>query len=490
MVYVLLKGHKNKQDLRELFRIFYPNKEIKYIDNLSEYSSEHRLIINTIYKIDGKIYAKTELYLNNELVKESVEDISKIKVYRNSLEKNLRMGIKKTLIDVLRLDEKQVPWGILTGIRPMKIIHDLIDKNIEDEEIIRVMIDEYKLSINRAELILEIGKKQRKYIYPLDKNRYSLYISIPFCPTTCLYCSFPSLPIKKYEKYVKDYIDVLIYEIENIARIMKGKNINTVYVGGGTPTSISRKELERIIRCVYREFGKNNINEFTIEAGRPDTITREYLEMLNENKVDRISINPQTMNNKTLEIIGRNHRAKDIIKTFDMAREIGFKSINMDLIIGLPGEEVEDIKNTLNEIKKLNPENLTIHTLSVKRGSKFRNTLDKYPVENQNMLKKMLDETFKFAKESNLEAYYLYRQKQTLGNFENIGYAKYGKECIYNIVMMEEKETVISAGMGSVSKIFNPRDNKIKRVPNFKGLKDYMIRIDEVNRRKEIEIKR
>lgn len=489
MIYVLLEGHKVKQDLRELFRIFFPDKKVIYIDDVGEYKGKGIFIKNSIYGKNQNTYAKTELYIDGFLSGKSAEKIEKIQVYRDSLEKNIGVGIKKTLIEVLGTHKNHLSWGILTGIRPVKIIHDLIDKDIGHEEILRTMIEEYKLDLDKSELILAIAEKQRKHIYPLDKERYSLYISIPFCPSRCLYCSFPSLPINKYKEDVSDYVDTVIYEIHRISGLMKGKKLNTVYIGGGTPTAIPSMELERIIQSIYLNFDGEDIKEFTVEAGRPDTITVGYLKMLNKNKINRISINPQTMNNKTLKIIGRNHKAEDIIKSYNMARDIGFESINMDLIIGLPGEGIGDIKNTLNQIQMLNPENLTVHTLSVKRGSKFKDTMDEYHLESQDILRAMLEETIKFAKVVGLEPYYLYRQKQTLGNFENIGYAKKDMECIYNIGMMEEKETIIGVGMGSVSKIFLPENNVIKRVPNFKGLNDYMLRIDELiaNREKALE---
>ena len=487
MIYVLLEGHEIKQDLIELFRILFMDKEINYIDKFEKYPGKGILLKNSLFQEGQNTFAKTELYIDGILRKDSIENINQIQVYRDSFDKDIRVGIKKSLIDVLKSSDNKIPWGILTGIRPVKIIHDLINKDINDEEIIRVMTEEYKLNLDKAKSILNIGKKQREYIYPLNKDKFSLYISIPFCPTRCLYCSFPSLPIDKYDDIVKEYVDKLIYEIKSIGELMKGKDINTVYIGGGTPTAIPPKELERIIDRVYLTFGEENIREFTVEAGRPDTITREYLEMLNKNKIVRISINPQTMNDKTLKLIGRQHTSEDIIKTYNMARSIGFKSINMDLIIGLPGEGLKEIRNTLNEIEKLNPDNLTIHTLSVKRGSKFKDTMDKYPLESSQILREMLEETEKFAKCAGFQPYYLYRQKQTLGNLENIGYGKEEMECIYNISMMEEKETIIGAGMGSVSKIFIAEKDKIKRVANFKGLRDYMLRVDElITKRKDI----
>lgn len=486
MIKILLIGHEIKYELVELVRVFFPGEEILYIDRLDEYTGEGTLIINYLYEEDGKLYTITKIYRDNILINQATENISTLEVYGDSIDKYIRIGIKKSLYNTLiSLGESKIPWGVLTGIRPVKIVHDLLDKDINENEIIRVLAEEYKLSFDKAKLILDIGRKQREYIYPLNKDRYSLYVSIPFCPTRCLYCSFPALPIGRYENHIKEYTSKVIYEIEQISEMMKGKKINTAYIGGGTPTAIPLMELEKIIQAIYYRFGQKNIKEFTVEAGRPDTITKEYLTMLYKNEVGRISINPQTMNDDTLKLIGRQHKSKDIIETFNLAKEIGFDIINMDLIVGLPGEEIKHIKKTLEEIQKLDPENLTIHTLSVKRGSKFKATIDQYSLQSQNILSAMLNETREYTKDMGLEPYYLYRQKQILGNFENIGYCKPKMECIYNIAMMEEKETIMAAGMGSVSKIFFPEENRIERVPNFKDLKEYLERSSELIERKK-----
>lgn len=345
--------------------------------------------------------------------------------------------------------------GSLTGIRPGKIVDELFEKDTNEENIFNILTKEYRLNKENAKLIIDISKRQKGYIYPIDKDKYSLYISIPFCPTRCIYCSFPSLPIKKFNAQVSDYINTLIYELHGIAKIMNGKKLNSVYIGGGTPTSISIIYLEKIIQTVYQEF-RGNLKEFTVEAGRPDTINKDVLLMLKNNNINRISINPQTMNDKTLKIIGRNHTSDDIIKAYDMAKDVGIPIINMDLIIALPEEGLEEVKDTLNIFERLDPENLTVHTLAVKRGSNYRENIDQFDKKDIDTIHNMIDETKSFAREMNLNPYYLYRQKQILGNFENIGYVKEGTECIYNISIMEEKETIIAAGMGSVSKYILP----------------------------------
>ncbi len=455
------------------------------MEDLNQYN-EGLLILSRLIETNEGLKASTEIYKDNSLVsKEFIIDIDRIDVDKSSTNKKIRIGIKQSIYDALsNLSNIKAPWGILTGVRPVKIVHNLLDENKSQDEIIHTLTNEYRLDLDKAKLIMDIGKKQREYLYPLDEDNFSIYISIPFCPTRCLYCSFPSLNINSYIHWVEEYVDRLIYEMERIKDLMGKRNVSTVYIGGGTPSAIPNKQLDRIIKAVYKNFDKESIEEFTVEAGRPDTIDGELLKMLNENQIDRISINPQTMNDNTLKIIGRKHSSKDIINTYYQARQIGFDVINMDLIVGLPSEGIEEIKNTLDSIRELKPENLTVHTLAVKRGSKFINAMDKYKVADQNTIEAMIEQTQIFANEMELFPYYLYRQKQMMGNFENVGYAMEGKECIYNIKMMEEKETVIGLGMGAVSKIYFPKEDRIERIPNVKSLEEYLKRVDEMVNRK------
>lgn len=479
MVSVITKGFDYSIDIFELLRVFFSNEEIIQINDIRLYKENYLVELNL-----ENNKSITNLYYNNNLVNSYEENLEEININKE-VDKTIKVGIKKSLYNCLAEGlDTHLPWGILTGIRPGKIVDELFEKGTKEENVFKILIKEYKLSKDNAKLIIDISKRQSKFIYPINKDKYSLYISIPFCPSRCIYCSFPSLPIKRFNKQVSSYIDTLTYELKGISRIMKGKKLNSVYIGGGTPTSIPTIDLEKIIQTVYQEFGEN-IKEFTVEAGRPDTINKEVLKMLKENHINRISINPQTMNDKTLKAIGRNHTAEDIIKTYNMAKNMEIPIINMDLIIGLPGEGLNEVKNTLNIIEKLNPENLTVHTLAVKRGSKYKESINEFDKKNIDTIQNMIDETKYFARKMGLNPYYLYRQKQILGNFENIGYAKEGTECIYNISIMEEKETIIAAGMGSVSKIFYPDENRIERIPNFKDLKEYVGRIDELLEKKE-----
>lgn len=485
MISLLITGHNYEHDLYELIRAFFPDREIVIISSLTDYHNDGYLIQSILYDDNKEHIGVTKISQCDIVLSDISVDINNIDISEYNYTKILKLMIKKSLYNALSIvSNKIIPWGILTGIRPTKIIHNLLDLGYSTENAIKILTNDYKLHNSKANLLSDISKVQRKYLYPIDKDKYSLYISIPFCPTICSYCSFSSLPINKYKTFVEEYVNNLIYEIEETSKFMSGKKLNTVYIGGGTPTAISPLYLDRIINAIYKNFGES-IVEFTVEAGRPDTINKEMLSMLRGNNIHRISINPQTMVDSTLQSIGRNHSSKDIIDCFYLARQTGFSIINMDLILGLPGEGEEEIKRTLDELKRLNPENLTIHSLSLKRGSGFKeNTLAIKHINDYN-IDNMINQIEEHIKELGLAPYYLYRQKQITGNLENVGYSKKNMECIYNISMMEEKETIIGLGMGAVSKIYYPEDNKIQRIPNFKGINDYINRIDELIKNKK-----
>ena len=270
----------------------------------------------------------------------------------------------------------------------------------------------------------------------------------------------------------------------------QNKSIETLYIGGGTPTTLSPEEMETLIKGLFKEFDLSNIKEFTVEAGRPDTINREILEVLKKHGVSRISINPQTMNDETLQKVGRKHSVNDIIECFQLARELGFDNINMDIILGLVDENLAMVENTLKEIEKLSPESLTVHTLAVKRTSKLKENIDNYELTQFDEMTKMIDLSMKYAKKMGLNPYYMYRQKHMLGNLENIGYAKEGYECIYNIQIMEERQSNIALGAGSITKFVYADENRIERVENVKNLEQYIDRVDEMINRKYKEVQK
>lgn len=382
------------------------------------------------------------------------------------------------------LTGKKLPWGTLIGIRPSKIASRLIDENKSYEEI----IDYYRIHNHtdekKSRLCIEVSKNERKFLED-DKKAVSVYLGMPFCPTRCLYCSFISDTIDHCKKYVDDYLNAMIYDIKATSEYIsnKGLNISCVYFGGGTPTSINNNQFELIMKNVYEAFIKgNSVKEFTVECGRPDSITEEKLNTMKKYGVHRISINPQTMNDDTMKVIGRHHTVQDVIDKFYMARKAGFSNINMDIIIGLPGENPDKVRNTCSEILKLKPESLTIHGLSLKRGSKlFEDILEEKEIKlpNDSEINDMFEIAHDAARKLNMKPYYMYRQKNMVGNMENIGYSIKGKECRYNILMIEDSEPIIAVGCHGVSKIIFKDTNRIERYANLKDVREYIKRIKE-----------
>ncbi len=307
-------------------------------------------------------------------------------------------------------------------------------------------------------------------------------MGIPFCPTTCLYCSFTSYPIEKWIGHLKEYRAALFHELDYAAE-QAGRHPSSIYVGGGTPTSLPSDELRLLLEKLTHTFDCAGAAEFTVEAGRPDSITKEKLAVLRQYGVTRISINPQTMNQKTLDLIGRQHTAEDVQERFWLAREMGFDNINMDLIVGLPQEEREDVKRTLEAVKALGPDSLTVHSLAIKRAARLNTMREAYRDYKIVGTQEILDMTVRYAREMGMEPYYLYRQKNMAGNFENVGYALPDKECIYNILIMEEQQTIIGCGAGSTSKRVYP-DGRIERCENVKDVSSFIERIDEMIERK------
>lgn len=485
MLNVILKGHDFKYEVAELIKLF--TTQFKFVDN----KDVGMTLENSVVYYNDKVFSKTVYLENYQAIYDSLDHRSIAGLSEQEIKKVTKETIKRSMYNVLmKKFNSYVPWGILTGIRPVKIVHTLLDKNLSDEDIRENLKTNYLISDEKIDLALNIAKRERKFIYPIDKNKISLYVSIPFCPTRCYYCSFPANPLKQFGHLKKDYIDKLIIEIKGLAKLLKetNKEIETLYIGGGTPTTLDAEEMDILIKALFKELDLSKMKEFTVEAGRPDTINREILECLKKNNVTRISINPQTMNQETLDKIGRGHSVEEIKEAFNLAREIGFDNINMDLILGLEGENVEMVRNTLEEIKKLSPESLTVHTLAIKRASKLKEKMDEYVLTQYEEMVKMIDLSMEYAKEMNLNPYYMYRQKQMLGNLENIGYAKEGYECIYNMQIMEEKQSNYALGAGSISKFVYVDEDRIERVENVKNVEQYIDRVEEMIDRKKEEV--
>jgi oxygen-independent coproporphyrinogen-3 oxidase len=369
-------------------------------------------------------------------------------------------------------------WGILTGIRPTKLLHSKLQKGEPKENVHQQLREDYLITDEKIELMQQIVDRQLDVVPDLHDlgEEVSIYIGIPFCPTKCAYCTFPAYAINGKQGKVDSFLGGLHHEIDAIGAWLKEKGIKitTVYYGGGTPTSITAEEMDMLYEQMYASFpDMEKVREVTVEAGRPDTITPEKLEVLKKWNIDRISINPQSYTQETLKAIGRHHTVEETIDKFHLAREMGMNNINMDLIIGLPGEGVEEFAHTLEETEKLMPESLTVHTLSFKRASEMTQNKNRYKVADRYEIGKMMDMATDWTTTHNYVPYYLYRQKNILGNLENVGYALPGQDSIYNIMIMEEKQTIIGLGCGASSKFVHPETGKITRFANPKDPKSY-----------------
>lgn len=398
-----------------------------------------------------------------------------------------------------------LPWGTLTGIRPTKLVLNGIEKIKEnadgsqesvrtaDERISGMKKDferEYLSSKEKTDLCFETAEREAEVLSRFDyENGWSLYAGIPFCPSRCLYCSFTAYPIGIWKDKKQKYLDALKKEIREVSDCMKGSPLHTVYIGGGTPTSLEDDELKDLVAYIKECNDTSSLLELTVEAGRPDSITEEKLKALKECGVSRISINPQSMNQKTLDLIGRRHTVEDVNEKFHIARELGFDNINMDIIVGLPGENVDDVRRTMEALTKLRPDDITVHSLALKRAARLSEEKDSYGTLTFDETSKMMDVAKHACLEMNLRPYYLYRQKNMAGNFENVGYCSEGHEGIYNILIMEEKQRIIGCGAGTTTKLpINGGLDGVKRIENVKDPQVYIERIDEMlARKREIE---
>lgn len=380
----------------------------------------------------------------------------------------------------------ELPWGSLTGIRPTKIALSRLEDGWKEDDIRRFMKETYMTSDEKINLSVEIAAREKRLMEPINYDSgYSLYVGIPFCPTTCLYCSFTSYPISKWKGRTGLYLEALFKELEYTAEKMKGRPLDTIYFGGGTPTSLPAEDIDAILCKLEQLFDTKNVLEFTVEAGRPDSITEEKLKVLASHGISRISINPQTMNQKTLDLIGRRHTVENVKEKFHMARALGFDNINMDLIMGLPGEDLDDVKHTLEEIEALNPDSLTVHSLAIKRAARLNMFKEEYADLKISNTPEMIALSEACARRMGMEPYYLYRQKNMAGNFENVGYSLPGKACLYNILIMEELATIVACGAGTTTKVVFPSENRRERCENVKEVEQYISRIDEMIGRKE-----
>ena len=388
---------------------------------------------------------------------------------------------KQTLYDLCRqMTGIRPPWGSMTGVRPTHLMLEALAEGLAPAEAVERLVREFDVTQSRAELLAEIAAEQGRLPAPGDAWM-DVYIGIPVCTTRCAYCSFSSGEIGD-GSLVGPYMDALTREMRACAEIMKesGRGLRALYVGGGTPTALPRDAFERLMEETVRCFP--GAGEYTVEAGRPDTLTRDKLRAIRAAGIGRISINPQTMNDRTLEIIGRAHTAAQVREAYALAREEAIPHINMDVIAGLPGEDEADFARTMEEAEKLRPESLTVHTLAIKRSSRM--SLEKHPLPDGGMTARMVEAGRATARRMGMAPYYLYRQKYMAGNLENTGYALPGHACLYNVDIMEETTHILAMGAGGISKRIWPEEGHITRAPNVSNLHDYLTRTDEMIRRK------
>lgn len=436
-------------DLNEVINMFPDSENILVRHRFKENDNK---FVNTV-TVNGSVYAYGNLVpkINGEIEEKRLKKrYAKLSVYK-ALSKHFGIDL---------------PWGALTGIRPTKLAYKEIEENGEFEDF---FVDTMKVSQQKTTLIKDILENQ-KGIYKKEEGLTDFFVFIPFCPSRCKYCSFITADVKGSANLVDEYVDTLIYEINESKKYIK--NLRSIYIGGGTPVALSDENLDKVLTAID---DINNGVEYTVEAGRPDRITESNLEILKKHKVTRICINPQTFNDKTLEKLGRNHTSKDIEEKYKLALDKFI--INMDLIAGLPGETTEDFAYSLDKAISLSPDNITVHTLCVKRGSKLSEECKRLPEEN---IGKMMEYTHKRLKETGYKPYYLYRQKYMAGNFENVGYTKEGKACIYNVDVMEEIASTVACGANAISKLYVNSEDRIERCASPKDVKTYLNKIDKI----------
>ena len=485
-------------DVHSLVKAFYPGEDVKvFVQGEKDIKSDNGPEIEIVYGDDSseiRIYEVEEDNVTNPAEVELAVSMTSDKAsYANRADyKNcLKQVIYKSLS---QYTGKELPWGTLTGIRPTKIAVSLIKEGKSDEEVAKHYKDVYLASEEKTKLAIEIAHRELGILSKINsQDGYSLYLGIPFCPTTCLYCSFTSFPRALYAKQIDEYIGCLKKEIDYVAESFKDKVLDSVYIGGGTPTTLTAEELHELITYLQSKLDWSTVKEFTVEAGRADSITRDKLQTMYDLGVTRISVNPQTFKQETLDLIGRRHTVEQVLEAYTLAREIGFDNINMDLIAGLPGETIDDVRNTLEKCKELRPDSLTVHSLAVKRASKLGAWIEEHGIDRINNTDEIMQMCATYAKEMQVNPYYMYRQKNMSGNLENVGYAREGKEGIYNMLIMEEVQTIVALGAGTVTKRVYLGDGvsgsniRIERCDNVKDVGLYIEKIDEmIGRKREL----
>jgi oxygen-independent coproporphyrinogen III oxidase len=469
-----LNDERFTRPLQLIANLFFEESELVFdIGDVADISIKINLSIDRIINVMAILDSGDQSY-SSTLVKELISTDTEKGEWKQVKNATLSVYLK-VLQDYTGMTQK---WGILTGVRPTKLLHKKLQEGTPVEVAHQELKEEYLISDEKIKLMQEIVDRQLAAVPDLYdlKKEVSIYIGIPFCPTKCAYCTFPAYAINGRQGSVDSFLGGLHYEMRHTGQWLrdKGIKITTVYYGGGTPTSITAEEMDMLYEEMYKSFpGVENIREITVEAGRPDTITPEKLAILKKWNIDRISVNPQSYIQETLKAIGRHHTVEETVEKFHLSRQMGMNNINMDLIIGLPGEGVTEFTHTLNETEKLMPESLTVHTLSFKRASEMTQNKQRYRVATRGEAERMMELAEKWTDQHGYHPYYLYRQKNILGNLENVGYALPGQDSLYNIIIMEEVQTIIGLGCGASSKFVHPETGKITQLFNPKDPKSY-----------------
>jgi oxygen-independent coproporphyrinogen-3 oxidase len=459
--------------------------EMNIFINIFFDKSDEGTITTDFFAKEKEIYAKTTIeFLGKSYFGEFKLPFESNKESDRNIKKMYGVCcVRSFIIAAQKIRNISLPWGVLSGIRPAKYVRELKEEGKTQDEVSKILKDVFDVSKRKIDLALKVSENEENILKKVSKNSVSIYIGIPFCPSRCAYCSFVSTDIKVSGKYMDGFCDCLLKEIEYTGKILDGLSLSVqnIYIGGGTPTALTAAQLEKIFKQLRKSIDFSTVSEFTVEAGRPDTITYEKLIKIKDGGGNRISINPQTLNQETLDLIGRKHTAEDFYNAFYLAEKAGFKCINTDLIAGLPGESFQMFKSSIDGVLKLNPQNITVHSMCVKRASKVNS--EKISLTKGELADKMLSYAQDTIINSGMEPYYMYRQKNISGNLENVGYAKKEYFSAYNINIMEEIQTIIGLGGGGVSKIV--RGDRIERIPNFKEPYEYIRRFDEIIGKKD-----
>lgn len=466
-----VKNHNFHFELENLTRLFFPNEKITVIRDFSEPQPPY---------IYTEVSDKITISVNIGSFNKSETAVKKLTDDDNELVS--AQLLYKLLCDFTGLTQ---PWGILTGVRPVKLLRRLAEESSE-EQAVKKFEKDFFVSNEKIALSRETEHNERKILELSKPESFSLYVGIPFCPSRCSYCSFVMASIERAEKLIEPYTKLLCEEIKRTAEIANklGLRLETVYFGGGTPTTLSAEQLDTVLGTVNNSFDMSTCREFTVEAGRPDTIDIAKLFALKENKVDRISINPQTVNDEVLKTIGRKHTAQQFFEAFELARKCGFDNINTDLIAGLPTDTPESFKNSLDSIVRLNAECITVHTLCMKRASRLTTEGVTLDLQQARDAREMLAYTQNILGQNEYIPYYMYRQSRMVGNLENVGWSKKGFESLYNVYVMDETHTILACGSGGVTKLKRNNPDYLERIFNFKYPYEYIDRFDELIQRK------